>query len=206
MKKRGIAGILAGAGGALYLLAASRRGRERPPKPGGLGAPPHIPWWVLIPPAVFAFAAFGGLVYLMFVNPHMLTQNKATAYRAIVPLLPPQIVPTEAVAAPAIPPQQNNPLSDTPQTRQIGQIYYGYYCLFCHGADGRGDGPVGLSYVPTPADLTAPPVRNLSDAALYRAMLAGVGHHPVLPYVILPEAPWYIVIYVRHLPEQSQQQ
>ena len=209
MKKKGIAGSVAGAGGILYLLLSRRRGRGRPPQTGGLGAPPHIPLWVLFFPALLAFAVLGALIYLMFVNPHMGTQDKATPYRAIVPLMPAQIVPAEVVAVPVplveIPPPGPNPLPDTRETRRIGQVYYSYYCLFCHGQDGRGNGPVGQSYVPTPANLTSPSVRNLSDEALYRAMLVGVGHSPVLPYVVMPEAPWYIVIYVRHLPEQSKQ-
>jgi len=209
MKKKGIAALFAGASGLLYLLLSHRRDREQPPRTGGLGAPPNIPWWVLLFPALVGFAVFGGLIYLMFVNPHMGTQDKATGYRAIIPLLPARIVPAQVVAVPVpsveIPPPGPNPLPDTQEARRIGQVYYGYYCLFCHGKDGRGDGPVGQSYVPTPANLTLPAVQNLSDAALYRAMLVGVGHSPVLPYVVMPEAPWYIVIYVRHLPEQSKQ-
>ena len=30
----------------------------------------------------------------------------------------------------------------------IGKNVYGYYCAFCHGTDGAGNGPVGRSYVP----------------------------------------------------------
>jgi hypothetical protein len=85
-------------------------------------------------------------------------------------------------------------------------MYYGYYCVFCHGETGRGDGLVGRSYVPRPTDLTAPSVQNLSDGALYGAMLAGTGHEPVLGYVVLPEALWYIVAYVRHLPGRGGEQ
>jgi hypothetical protein len=206
MKKGGIAGFLAGAGGTLYLLVAGLRG-VRPPKPGGLGRPLHIPWWALPFAAAFLLAVFGSVVYLMFVNPRMRTQDKATPYRALIPPMPAQIVPVEVVAVPEpsveISPPGPNPPSDTPQTRRVGRVYYGYYCRFCHGENGRGDGPVGRSYMPKPTDLTSAPVQGLSDEALYRAMLTGVGHQPVLPYVVLPEAPWYIVIYVRHLPERS---
>jgi mono/diheme cytochrome c family protein len=203
MKERGIAGLLAGAGGAMYLLVSGLRG-ARQPKTGDLGRPLHIPLWVLLFVAALLLAVFGGVVYLMFVNPRMRTQDKATPYRALVPPVPAQIVPVEVVAVrePSVKtsPAGPNPLPDTQQTRRIGQVYYGYYCLFCHGENGRGDGPVGRSYVPTPTDLTSTPVQGLSDEALYRAMLTGVGHHPVLPHAVMPEAPWYIVSYVRSLP------
>jgi hypothetical protein len=201
MKKGRIAGLLWGAGTALSRFASGRRGR-RWPWAVGPGGSLHVPPWALVFPGVLVLAMAGGLFYLMFVNPRMRVQDKATPYRAVVPRVPEQIVPVEVVAAPeplALEVQGPNPQPDTEQTRRIGQVHYGNYCRFCHGRDGRGDGPVGHSYVPTPADLTAAPVQSLSDAALYRAMLTGVGHGPVLPYVIPPDAPWYIVRYVRSL-------
>jgi mono/diheme cytochrome c family protein len=201
MKNARIAGLLSGAGTALSRFVSGWRGRRRL-WAGGRSGSLRVPPWVLVFPGVLFLAAAGGLFYLMFVNPRMRVQDKATPYRAVVPRLPEQVVPVEAVAAPeplALEAQGPNPQPDTEQTRRIGQVHYGNYCLFCHGRDGRGDGPVGRSYVPTPADLTAAPVQSLSDAALYHAMLTGVGHEPVLPYVILPDAPWYIVRYVRSL-------
>jgi hypothetical protein len=208
MKKRRIIAAFAGAAGGLYLVLSGLRAGRRPQAPG-FGPPPRIPSWMIVLPVLLSLMVAGALIYVMFINPHMRNQPKATPYRALIPPLPAQIMATEVVAAPEPPleltPPGPNPLPDTEQTRRVGQVYYGYYCAFCHGKDGRGDGPVGLSYVPTPADLTAPRVRQLSDPALYRAMLAGVGHHPVLPYVILSEAPWYIVIYVRHLPTRTEE-
>ncbi len=202
MSRRRIAGLLTGVGGALYLLVSGWRG-ARQPQTGDLGRPIHIPRWVLLFGTVGFLAVFGGVIYLMFVNRRMRTQDKATPYRALLPPLPAQIAPVEVVAVPqpsvAISPPGPNPLPDTPQTLRTGQVYYSYYCQFCHGENGRGDGPVGRSYVPTPTDLTSASVRGLSDEVLYRAMLMGVGHQPVLPHVVVPEAPWYIVSYVRTL-------
>jgi mono/diheme cytochrome c family protein len=142
-------------------------------------------------------------LYLMFTGPRMRTQPKMTPYQAIMPAMPAggapitaqrPPVPSESSAA-----QLRNPLRLSQDTIEAGQLYYGYYCLFCHGDDGRGNGPVGRSYTPVPTDLTLPRVVNLSDGALYRAMLSGVGHEPVLAYVIDPELHWYLVSYMRHL-------
>ncbi len=202
MSRRRSAGLLTGVGEALALLISGLRG-TRQPKAGGLGRPIRIPRWVLLFGAGCFLAVFGGVIYIMFVNPRMRTQDKATPYRALLPPMPAQIAPVEVVAVPepsvAISPPSPNPLPNTLQTLKTGQVYYSYYCLFCHGPGGRGDGPVGRSYVPTPTDLTAASVQGLSDETLYRAMLAGVGHDPVLSYVVIPEAPWYIVRYVRTL-------
>ena len=148
---------------------------------------------------VVVLVVAGVVLYLMFSGPRMRVEPKIMPYQAQLPAVPAGIVPVQPVRAQNLP-EGRNPLADTQRTRRTGQAYYSYYCLFCHGRDGRGDGPVGRSYVPTPTDLTAPAVQGLSDAALYQAMFTGVGHAPVLGYVIDPNAPWYIVTYVRSLP------
>jgi hypothetical protein len=154
---------------------------------------------VLIIAAVVAVEA----LYLMFSGPRMCVQPKIISLQAQMPAVPEGIVPVSAQPATAPPPQTaaqlRNPLPDTERTRQTGWVYYGYYCACCHGQTGRGDGPVGYSYTPAPTDLTLPAVQSLSDGALYRAMLIGVGHEPVLDYVIEPKARWYIVSYTRYL-------
>lgn len=152
--------------------------------------------------AVAAVAAAVAL-YLMFSGPRMRVQPKILPYQALMPATPEGIVPVSA--EPDIVPsvetvgQLRNPLPDTARTRETGQVYYGYYCAFCHGRTGRGDGPVGASYTPAPTDLGLPRVQTLSDGALYRAMRTGAGHEPVLGYVIRPQAAWYIVSYARSL-------
>jgi len=142
-------------------------------------------------------------LYLMFSGPRMRVQPKLIPQQAEMPAMPegmvpvspePSTIPSLQMAAPL-----RNPLPDTEHTRQIGRVYYGYYCALCHGRTGRGDGPVGSSYSPAPTDLTLPQVQMLSDGALYRAMLTGIGHEPVLSYVIEPKARWYVVSYMRYL-------
>ncbi len=152
---------------------------------------------------VIALAVAIVVLYLMFVGPHMRTQIKIVPYQAVMPALPDGVLPV-VVKPPAVPSEKSvtqlrNPLPATQRTIENGQVYYGYYCVFCHGVDGRGDGPVGRSYTPAPTDLTAPRVVGLSDGVLYRAMLTGAGHEPVLGYVIDPRMHWYLVSYVRHL-------
>ena len=147
---------------------------------------------------VMVLSGAGVALYLMFSGPHMRVQPKLLPYQALLPAMPKGTIPAFPVE------RQNlalarNPLADTEQTRRTGEAYYTNYCTSCHGKGGRGDGPVGRSYVPTPTDLTSLAVQALADDALYTGMLTGVGHAPVLSYVVDPEAPWYIVSYVRSL-------
>lgn len=156
--------------------------------------------------------AAGGLVlYLMFSGPRMRIQPKLMPDQALLPAVPQGTVPVLAFEAPTGDPNATsrlgephlpaarNPLDATERTHRIGQAYYSNYCAFCHGKTGHGDGPVGQSYVPVPTDLTTSAVQGLSDGALYQGMLMGVGHEPVLGYVVDPNAPWYIVSYLRSL-------
>jgi mono/diheme cytochrome c family protein len=147
------------------------------------------------------------VLYLMFSGPRMRIQLKITPLQARMPAMPQGIVPvsieTSAVPTADAAAQLRNLLPDTDRTRQTGQVYYGYYCAFCHGKTGQGHGPVGDSYMPAPTDLTSPKVQALSDGALYRAMLVGAGHEPVLDYVIEPRARWYVVSYMRYLQNQQ---
>jgi len=149
--------------------------------------------------AVFFFVALGvatTALYLMFSGPLMRVQPKYVAYQAVMPPTPQGIVPVSLASA-EIPPK--NPLPDDDRTRATGRVYYGYYCAFCHGKEGEVTGPVGRSYMPAPTLLSLPRVQAMSDDQLYRAMLTGIGHEPVLDYVIDPQKRWYIVSYVRTL-------
>jgi mono/diheme cytochrome c family protein len=153
--------------------------------------------------SIIGLAIAISVLYLMLSGPRMRVQPKLVPLQAWLPRMPAGVVPvaSEATGVPSIEEAAalRNPLPDTERTRRTGEVYYSYYCAFCHGGTGRGDGPVGDSYVPVPADLATMQVQTLSDGALYRAMLVGVGHEPVLPDVIRPEMRWYIVSYVRSL-------
>jgi len=147
---------------------------------------------------IVVMALGGSVLYLMFSGPRMRVQPKLRPQQALMPVLPQGTIPVFPVGASPLPAGQNPP-ADTERTRRIGRAHYANYCGFCHGKTGRGDGPVGQSYVPVPTDLTAPAVQDLSDGDLYRRMLTGVGHAPVLNEAVDPNAAWHIVRYVRSL-------
>jgi len=195
MRRIRIGAYLASAASALYLMRLALWPASGKPGPTRSLGPVKI-----IVPLVIVLAVGGYVLYLMFSGPHMRVQPKILPYQALLPAEPEGIVPVAWMQKPNLE-STRNPVADTQGTRRIGQAYYRDYCAFCHGQAGHGDGPVGRSYVPTPTDLTTLTVQGLSDSDLYRGMLTGVGHAPVLGYVVDPNAPWYIIHYVRSLPD-----
>jgi mono/diheme cytochrome c family protein len=159
----------------------------------------HI-WKILIGLVVAVLAVAS---YLLATGPHMIDQPNLRSYQARMPQPPDGSVPvaTESVKPPTADEaaRMTNPVPGTSKSRDRGRVYYQYYCIACHGDNGSGDGPVGVSYIPSPADLRSARVQSLSDGELYRAMLTGEGHAPVMGYTILPEHRWHLVNYLRSI-------
>lgn len=143
----------------------------------------------------------------MFTGPHMRYQAHIRSFDQPMPLPPPGMVtvePDERTApSPAESKQMRNPLAPTPENIETGKIYYGYYCSFCHDDKGQGNGPVGQSYMPKPADLQQADIQDMGDGRLFAAMLLGPGHEPVMERIVQPSHRWYLVLYVRALGRQA---
>jgi mono/diheme cytochrome c family protein len=143
----------------------------------------------------------GGVVALVyFTGPRMWVQPNVRPFQAPAPPLPEGVVPMRT--APALPTEQEaaglaSAVPVTKDTVAAGAVYYEYYCVFCHGQYGDGNGPVGESYAPKPADLREQKYAAYSDGQLLRGMLLGTGHEPVLERVVLPEHRWPLVHYTR---------
>jgi len=158
-------------------------------------------WLFLLAAAVLVMVA--AAAYLMMAGPRMYEQAHLREFQAAMPPAPPGSVPVEDWPPPlptsAEAAHQSSPLELTDASATRGQAYYSYYCLFCHGESGAGDGPVGESYVPRPADLRSERLVKYSDGELLRASLLGTGHDPVLERTVRAEQRWYLVAYLRLL-------
>lgn len=134
--------------------------------------------------------------------PHMYDQPNLRPFKQQLPPMPEGTTPRKGRAITLVEQQAKsakNPIAVTPETTDNGRIYYGYYCLMCHGKRGDGNGPVGESYDPKPTDLRSPATARMTDGQLYRAMLTGTGHEPVMIGTVHPDQRWPLVAYVRTL-------
>jgi len=161
-----------------------------------------VKWWKIAIPVLLVIA-LGAASYLLLVGPRMYDQPHVRAFQARMPPTPegvvPLVDPVPQVPAAAEARRLASPLQATQANVARGKVYYEYYCVSCHGDKGDGNGPVGESYVPKPADLRSEKVRAYSDGELLRAMLGGVGHEPMLVQIVQPEHHWYLVLYARRL-------
>jgi mono/diheme cytochrome c family protein len=146
---------------------------------------------------ILSLALISLYLYLMFTGPHMIAQPHVLSFERKMPLPPEGIVtverdykklPSQATAG-----SLKNPLPSTKENISRGKVYYGYYCLFCHGENGNGNGLVGQSYMPRPADLRKSGITEERDGIILRKMLTGPGHEPVLARVVPPDHRWYLV-------------
>ena len=82
-----------------------------------------------------------------------------------------------------------------------GQVTYTNMCSPCHGAVGRGDGPVGKLF-PFILPLTGPKAQNamkLSDATIYAIIRQGRGLMPSYGSRVSAAERWDVINYVRSL-------
>lgn len=160
---------------------------------------------LVLGPALLVGFLFG---YVLYQGPRMKVQHHIRDFQMSLPNIPagtvaarpPERMPSSGQAPQAPPTAQTpKPLPKTADNLARGRVYYHYYCVFCHGDLGAGDGPVGESYTPKPADLRAVKSAVRGDADLLRAMLTGLGHEPVLERIVPPEHRPYLVLFLRSL-------
>ena len=101
-----------------------------------------------------------------------------------------------------------SPLNMTePAVVTRGQALYLVYCAQCHGYDYDGNGTVGQSFNPLPADLRSSEVQSRLEGELFKSISYGVrdGRQPALDTTILPEDRWYIIAFVHSLDTRDKQ-
>lgn len=135
-------------------------------------------------------------------GPRMREQPNIHAYDRRMPVMPANAVPTSG-ALMDIQTSQTAPPPPGPNDAANGKIFYGYYCLMCHGSIGDGNGPVGESYLPKPSNLTTAAIKSYSDVQLYTKMLHGVGHDPIMSQTVPPDQRWPILRYIKNLGQST---
>lgn len=97
---------------------------------------------------------------------------------------------------------QANPIPPNSESIAAGDSLYAVNCVSCHGASGKGDGPVGIALNPRPADLTqhARPGAH-TDAQLYEWITSGVPgtRMPAFKSTLSDTDRWNLVNFIRTL-------
>jgi len=96
--------------------------------------------------------------------------------------------------------EMHNPISFGPASVQLGAVQYGYFCSMCHGVRADGNGTVGESFHPLPANLRERAVQKQSDGELFYTISFGFNRHPPLAHTVAAPDRWHIINYLRSLP------
>jgi mono/diheme cytochrome c family protein len=97
---------------------------------------------------------------------------------------------------------RTNPIPASPESLAQGQALYSENCAPCHGPQGRGDGPLGLTLPIHPANLQVHMVPGVhSDAQIFDWITNGYPNSPMPAFgkVFTEEQRWHILNYIRTL-------
>ncbi len=94
-----------------------------------------------------------------------------------------------------------NPVQATRDSVEKGRRLYEIYCALCHGAGGKGMGPVATKFVPLP-DITLPMFQQRTDGFMYGTIRNGGAVMPPYGEALSSEERWDIVNFIRSLQKQ----
>ena len=88
-----------------------------------------------------------------------------------------------------------------PNVLTRGKSVYLTYCAQCHGYNYDGQGTVGQSFQPLPADLRSSQVQSKLDGELFKSVSYGIpgGRQPALHTTITVEDRWHVIALVKSL-------
>ena len=100
-----------------------------------------------------------------------------------------------------------NPLTATEDILNYGKHLFQVHCIYCHGTDGKGGGPVITEVeleedeegFPVPPDLTAERTKNLSDARIFHILSAGQNLMFPVAHKLNESERWALVLHLREL-------
>ncbi len=92
-----------------------------------------------------------------------------------------------------------NPISKSPESLARGRQMYETHCLVCHGAQGRGNGPVGRKFVPQPMELNLDYVQLQPDGQLFYTISHGSLAMPFYRQAIPTVDRWHLVNFIKEI-------
>jgi mono/diheme cytochrome c family protein len=112
--------------------------------------------------------------------------------------------PTEQEAARAGRELANPFPTDDAAVLERGAARFQTFCQHCHGATGRGDGPVAMRGFPAPPPLNSETSLKLEDGRIFHIITYGQKNMPAHRGQIPPDDRWRIVAHVRSLQKSLQ--
>jgi len=82
-----------------------------------------------------------------------------------------------------------------------GKAVFLTFCAQCHGYNYDGNGTVGQSFNPLPADLRSSKVQATSEGKLFKSISYGIpgGRQPALETTVTIDDRWHVVAFVKSL-------
>ena len=80
-----------------------------------------------------------------------------------------------------------------------GKELFGIYCTPCHGASGKGDGPIAKKFVPTPVDISGTGFGKAPEGLLFAVVTHGLNGMPPFRFDLTARERWLVVSYLRTL-------
>ena len=89
-----------------------------------------------------------------------------------------------------------NPFHQRSDVIAKGKVLYETYCLVCHGAEGKGDGPIA-SKIPPPPSYKSDRLLGFLPGRIFHVLTLGSNKMPSYAAQLSAEDRWLIITYVR---------
>jgi uncharacterized membrane protein/mono/diheme cytochrome c family protein len=165
---------------------------------GAVATTANVPWNRLSGGLLFVAA----LLYMFAFRRFEFTRRRLIAIE-LVPALALVLIGTIVFAQ--IPIESSGPINPIPPNATslaFGRAIYEEKCVPCHGESGKGDGPVGITLNPRPADLTQHAIPGVhTDGQLYSWITNGFPGSVMPPFrqALSDDDRWNVVNFIRTL-------
>ena len=90
----------------------------------------------------------------------------------------------------------HNPFKATPEVLERGKALYQIYCMVCHGAEGKGDGPIAAK-IPPPTSYKTERLLGYPPGRFFHIITLGSNKMPSYAAQLAPNDRWLVITYVR---------
>jgi mono/diheme cytochrome c family protein len=89
-----------------------------------------------------------------------------------------------------------DPFHPTEQVIDKGKQLFQIYCAVCHGAEGKGDGPIAAK-IPPPPSYKSDRLLQFPPGRFFHVITMGANKMPSYAVQLAPEERWLLITYIR---------